>query len=367
MQCAICKSKLLYESLIGEYDVAADRGETRWELKGVDWLRRTKTHLQAGVVATCGQPCAGEWTRGAHAAPAVHTAAPDGQPCPPPLDGYVSMTTERYTVEQIEAVYRPVLVANIPEELPDALFRRILEHHGSVDAVVRDAGGGLALVVFSEGSAAERFFLTGHGMPLAPPELAARLPAPRAAAARRRLAVEFAMFLPEANRHLFDDLFGVKTTRQLLRAAPRRLSADGTPADPFPFTRAHCEALLFPAFRRHLRSSDAGPAVAADVALCRNWLLYKFNTGGGPREAAAPRWRWSTPLRASRSRGTRILVGIMQIVFSVHFVALGGMVAVIAILASNLVVVVASAGVKLFADGTPADPFPFTRAHREAL
>ncbi|KAJ9440742.1 hypothetical protein DIPPA_10034 [Diplonema papillatum] len=287
MQCAICKSKLLYESLIGEYDVAADRGETRWELKGVDWLRRTKTHLQAGVVATCGQPCAGEWTRGAHAAPAVHTAAPDGQPCPPPLDGYVSMTTERYTVEQIEAVYRPVLVANIPEELPDALFRRILEHHGSVDAVVRDAGGGLALVVFSEGSAAERFFLTGHGMPLAPPELAARLPAPRAAAARRRLAVEFAMFLPEANRHLFDDLFGVKTTRQLLRAAPRRLSADGTPADPFPFTRAHCEALLFPAFRRHLRSSDAGPAVAADVALCRNWLLYKFNTGGGPREAAA--------------------------------------------------------------------------------
>eukprot|EP01060_Flectonema_neradi_P041661 TRINITY_DN9956_c0_g1_i2.p1 TRINITY_DN9956_c0_g1~~TRINITY_DN9956_c0_g1_i2.p1 ORF type:complete len:288 (+),score=38.30 TRINITY_DN9956_c0_g1_i2:369-1232(+) len=192
------------------------------------------------------------------------------------MNGYVSMTTKDYTQKQMEEIYCEVLVSGLPEDVPQIVVGKLAEEHGPVESVHIEERSGMASISFKQGQDAEQFWLACNNA--SPPSGTAGKGEP--------MMVEFLWYLPEQNPHLYDDLFGSKATRQLLRAVPRKQ----------PFCKKVVASMgktdreqLFTHFKSYVKqirqSSDhketmtalRNKSISADVMVMRNWLLYKYN------------------------------------------------------------------------------------------
>ena len=193
------------------------------------------------------------------------------------MNGYVSMTTKDYTQKQMEDIYCEVLVAGLPESIPQLAVGKLAEEHGAVESVHIEDNTGMAAISFKNGQDAEQFWLTCNNASL-PKETVGDCDGP--------LSVEFLWFLPYQNPHLYDDLFGSKATRQLLRAVPRKqvFSKKVIPS----LGKTEREA-IFSSFKNHVthlrQTKDhketlkalKSNTISADVMVMRNWLIYKYN------------------------------------------------------------------------------------------
>ena len=265
MRCVLCKACLGHEAIVAAYAPEIEREQCRWEVKGTEWLWETGGYKDEGELVLCSTGCLTDWmvTGKVLAANTLGEYKPSRpQPAPPT----VSMTMETHSAEDMERIYSEVLISGFPAKTPEQMIRNIAASHGSVVQVIM--GKGAAYIQFALGASGESFFLSCNCVVL-PPSLQTDTPL--------RLNVEFLHFLPEVNANLYDEMFGMKCTRQLLRAMPRTASK--------PLTPQTCEK-TFGIWKSHLAQQRCTPdrtqllrdaTTDANILVARNWLLYRYN------------------------------------------------------------------------------------------
>ena len=277
MRCVLCKACLHHEAVVASHYGDSDRMKARYAIKGVDWLWRTGAYAEDTEVVLCGHGCLADWMAGSDPV-AANTLAAYRAKHVEPRAKHVTMTTDTHTPDEIDMVFSEVLVGGLPPRLPAQAVRSLLESHGKVEHFVFSKEDGVAYCAYSCGAEGESLFVSCNGAVL-PPSIGTETPF--------RLDVEFLHFLPAFNDQVYDDMFGAKCTRQLLRAMPRV----DPPRRPFvPVGDAADDrnerTCLFKVFARHLDAVHATDdhkllvrraTSDTNLVLCRNWILYRYN------------------------------------------------------------------------------------------
>eukprot|EP01063_Lacrimia_lanifica_P008221 TRINITY_DN15307_c0_g2_i1.p1 TRINITY_DN15307_c0_g2~~TRINITY_DN15307_c0_g2_i1.p1 ORF type:complete len:387 (+),score=129.46 TRINITY_DN15307_c0_g2_i1:46-1161(+) len=362
MRCMVCRAALEHEAFTAMW-FNGDREAARIDVKGVAWLWRTRNYLDPDFVIACSHRCITKWQGGQAAFP-VQKLPEYRAPHVEPREKLVSMTTDKFEVSDIEAIYGEVLIAGIPKQTPPALIRDLVERHGRVEKLIVDAPRGVAYASFAEGEHGERFFMSSNCLKLSARGLPEGVTPPA-------LDVEFLHYLPALNAHLFDDMLGNKPTRQLLRAMPRRhplpkeyAASDAAMAPVFAAWEKHVAALRQSEDYRLLQSEQGDRQADPGLLITRNWVLHKYNLQDSYKKArclyrkagqdlnramamieythinqyydeegGAPRKQRPA---APAPKGLRLWVSLLGSLMNVHAIAIFGLVAAIAALANNL-------------------------------